>query len=65
MQHIARWLVILNKVTAVVFENRWSSRGWSRPARAPGGGKSGRSGRGRIAIGESFPQCCDQSTSIP
>jgi hypothetical protein len=65
MQHIARRLVILNKVTAVVFENRWSLCSWSGPARASAGEKSGRSGKGRIAIGESFPQCCDQSTSIP
>jgi hypothetical protein len=65
MQHIARWLVIVAKVMAVVFENRWSLRGWSGPARASAGEKSGRSGKGRIAIGESFPQCCDQSASIP
>jgi hypothetical protein len=37
MQHIARWLVMVNKVTAVVSENRWSLRGWSGPARVGGG----------------------------
>lgn len=64
MQHIARWLVMLNKVTAVVSRIAGHYAAGQGP-HASAGEKSGRSGKGRIAIGESFPQCCDQSTSIP
>jgi len=54
MQHIARWLVILNKVTAVV--SRIAARyATGQGPHASAEEKSGRSGKGRIAIGESVP----------